>query len=176
MSADYSFAGKLREGGTAEALAESFLRTHTSITQVKDVRSDPAWQRQDVDYLAWLATGVMLKVEVKSDAHIARSGNLLFELSHIHFSGNPVVRPGWSVFSAANWLLVWCPASAQLYSFTSDSLRQAVRRYIQRAKADTRVAVVTTDRGWATVNVLVPTFYVEHRKYMRVNGLWQAVN
>jgi hypothetical protein len=162
----------LHVGQEGEQIAASFF-AWTGWGTPEDVRADPFWQRQEVDYRLHLKAGDVTTVEVKSDQHIGRSGNVLFELLRIHHTSEATpAYLGWSVFSAARWLLVWCPPTGRLYLIAMRELRRGFQAYTLATRPNARLSVVSTDTARTTINVLVPLGYVNHQVYCRIGEGW----
>lgn len=169
--------GKLKAiGQIAEAAAYNFLETRPLVSSIEDVREKREWQAQEVDFRVRIGNGRVVNVEVKSDEHIARTGNFLFELCRVRHEGSADgwLRPGWSVFSAAHRFMIYCPPSALLYVIDSNDFRQAVQLYMRKEKP--RIDSVWSSQRCVTVNVLIPAGRVPHTKYIYSGGDWLAVN
>lgn len=171
-----SYSGDMmREGSDGEARAYDFL-SRLSHAHIEDVRSDSFWQQRDVDYLFTRMDDSVLTVEVKSDRHIAQSGNVLFELARLHHTSRDVCAYlGWSVFTEADRLLVWCPPAERLYVFVVSELRSAMQRYTQKTRQLMKLNIVSTDTLRTTINILIPLTEVPHRVFACVNNRWQSV-
>lgn len=169
-----TYAGELMQiGNEGESVVQDFFAYVLRGVQLDDVRRDPAWQEKDVDFRAHFSTGV-LNIEVKSDRWIDRSENVLFELCRIHHTAQPkyCAYLGWSVFSAADRVLVWCAPSSRLFVFEADQMRAGMQRYTQKARKDMNLAIVDTDEQRTTINILVPLDFIRHKSYRRTNGIW----
>lgn len=166
------------KGDYAEVVVCEFLRRCPGVAQVEDVRDDPAWQQQDVDYRVTLTSGTARGVEVKSDQHIARSGNVLFELARLHHTARPerCAHLGWSVFSAADWLLVYCPPARALYWFSFAALRGGMQAYMKDSRDKARLALIATDSQRTTLNILIPLAYVPHAVYAQTPAGWRRAS
>ncbi len=160
-------------GKEGEAVAFAFM-SNLSHAGIEDVRADPVWQARDVDYRFTRMDGSTINVEVKSDRHIATTGNVLFELLRIHHSAERCAYLGWSVFSWADRLLVWCPPAERLYLFEVLALREAMQTYTQEARQSMKLRVIATDTQRTTISVLVPLALVPHRAYAHSYGAWRA--
>lgn len=161
---DFNYREKQAEGATAEDIAARFLTAHKAVARVEDVRAVKAWQQRDVDYRAHLTDGKVLNVEVKSDKWIGTTGNVLVEVCNVHFTGERgrAVRAGWTFFSAAHWLLLWCPTNERMYSLTMQALHAGLRR---SAQDKTQLAASVTEGRWMTVSALIPLHHVRHHEY-----------
>lgn len=166
---DYNGA-LMNAGKQGESAALSFL-LQSSGARIEDVRNHPEWQRQDVDFLLHY-TDRVASVEVKSDRYISRSGNVLFEIARAHHTANPCAYVGWSVFSAAQHLIVFSPPDGLIYHFRFSDLRAAFQAYVLDSGGKTRVSVVPTDDLRTTFNVLIPLTYCAHNVYTCTAGAW----
>lgn len=164
---NFNYEEKLREGAAAEDIAARFLARHKAVASVEDVRAARAWQQRDVDYRVRMTDGKVLNVEVKSDRWIGTTGNLLVEVCNLHFTGERgrAVRAGWTYFSQAYWLLLWCPTNARLYSLTMGALHKGLQRCVSAIGMQTQLSASVTEGRWMTVNALVPLHYVAHHQY-----------
>ena len=117
----------------------------------------------DVDLSLSLMDGRIALAEVKSDRHLGRSGNLLFEILRINHTAphGKAVTLGWSARSPANWLLYFSPAKHAIYQITFDSFREGFQKYTEACRAGTEIRVdwTNTDKIKSTINVLVPEKY-----------------
>lgn len=162
-------------GNDAEAIAEQFMAAVPNVKRVIDVSNVIDWQRREVDRRCELANGAWVNVEIKSDRHIHTSRNFSFELARLHHTATPehCAYLGWSVFSEADRLLVWCPPAQRLYSFLTDDVRRGMQRYTQEVRGNMRTAIVTTDDKRTTINILVPLSYIPHNVYARAETAWR---
>lgn len=161
-------------GEQGEQVVREFFASLMPGVQLEDVRSVPEWQHQDVDYRARTTHGATLNIEVKSDRHIAQTQNVLFELMRIHHAADPkrCAYLGWSVFSAADRLVVFCPPSYQIFLFQTEKLRRGMQAYTREKRADMNLKIVTSDESRTTINVLVPLRYVPHQVFRLSFGRW----
>lgn len=168
----------MREGRKGEDAALHFLSMFQS-DQITDVRDDPYWRERDVDFLLHKSSGAVVKLETKSDRHIAQTGNVLFELMRIHHTAGHehCAYLGWSVFTEAHHLLVWCPPANRMYVFGVADLRRAMQAYTRKTRQFARLKVVTTDTARTTINVLIPLRLVPHKVYTRADktGVWRTI-
>jgi hypothetical protein len=91
-----NFASCKERGKQGENLVYSWMRR--SGWEVQDVRSDPTYQKRDIDYIA-SKDGKTRTLEVKNDTYIAKSGNVCLEIQ----VGD---KPGWLQCIEAEFLLV----------------------------------------------------------------------
>lgn len=176
MSSQFDDPRLMEIGDAAEAVAVAFLRALPHVRQVRDVTRDATWQAREIDLRVEDARGAWHGIEVKSDRHIARTGNVLFELVRVHHSAPVCAYLGWGVFSQAAWLFVWCPPAERLYTFNVTALREAFQRHTAAERSKLRLSVVPTDARRTTINVLVPLALVPHTAYVRVGAGWERAS
>lgn len=167
--------GLKRLGDEGERVIEAFLRRYPGVTDVKNVTEDREWQQKDVDFLAFLGAR-SLKIEAKSDRHIARNKNVLFELARIHHtSPETCAYLGWSVFSAADFLLVYNPPTRCIYQFRMPDLRSGMQQFTLATRRTLTLRLVESDSTRSTLNVYIPLSYVPHRRFQpKAGGAWQC--
>lgn len=152
------------EGRVAERIVAGWLASEYD-GRVISVVDDPEWQEREVDFLVTSPTRrTALTVEAKSDRHIANSGNVLFELARVHHTASTVAYNGWSVFSQAELLVVYCPPASSLYVMRMQHLREGLQAYCRAVRGAMRVIVTPTDTDRTTINVLIPMDYVPNIK------------
>lgn len=156
----------------AEEIILEFLRNLPGVSEVRDVRSDKEWQKKEVDFIVIMYNGMEYKVEAKSDKHIARSQNMLFELARIHHtSATTPAYLGWSVFTESDRIIVYCPPD-KIYKFSTVAMKSAMQTYVATVRQDLNLAPVASDDSRTTINILVPLEYVEHEIYDLQNDEW----
>lgn len=167
-----SYEGEMmREGRDGEAKVLSLLQSFSTVLHIDDVRDVPAWRARDVDFLVSKRNGEALRVEAKSDRYIASTGNFCFELARVHHKAGEFFRAGWSVFSEATHVFVWCAEAGYMYEMSMDNVRAGFRQMVRSSK-QMQVSTVQTDRERTTLNVLVPLRYIEHARYTHAFGHW----
>ncbi len=157
-----SYSGDyMRRGKQAEQVVMDWLKTHPRVKTVTDVRHLSDWQEVDVDALAELHIGPTMKVEIKSDSHIAVGANVLFEVLRINHtaSHDHAGKLGWSARTEADWLIFYSPKAHTLFSCTVADYRKSFQAYTQKCRKATRLSYVETDAVKSTVNVLIPWQY-----------------
>lgn len=165
----------LRDAGeAAEEIVMDFFRAWQQIRQpVDDLRHDHDWQDKEVDFRLHLHSGNTLLVEVKSDKHIGKSRNALFELCRIHHASEATCAYlGWSVFSESDRVVVWCPDTSELYIFWTADLRRAMQGYTHEKRKNSRIEYIASDNTRSTINILIPLEYVAYVVYQKRDGKW----
>lgn len=163
----------LQIGKAAERMAESWFASQC--LHWIDVSNHANYQRREIDFLATdYRTGHERTYEVKSDQHIHRSGNFLFEPVRIHHTAaRNCAYLGWSVFTEADYILVWSPPAQCLYVVEASAARQGFQRYTAARRASTRITWITSDAARSTLNVLIPLRYIPHEIHIYHAGRWQ---
>jgi hypothetical protein len=171
-----NYEGELMKiGSEAEEVVISMFAQVMPQVQLEDVRDLAEWQRVDVDFRAHFPDGKIINLEVKSDQHITSKGNFVFELARITHEAEDCALLGWSVFSEAQRVLIWCPPSKILYVFHMTDYRKAMQRYTQEKRQEMRLSIITTDRARTTINILVPIKDVPYTMYTCPTGEWITV-
>jgi len=154
----------MRSGKVAEYVAWcwlNWLKTQGRFIDVLDVRNDLAYREIDVDFVCYLPDGDELKVEVKSDGHLGKTDNILFEVLRINHTApvDKAVVLGWSTRSQADWFVYFAPGELELYQCKTRDLREAFQKYTQQARENTQRGWVNTDNIKSTLNVYIPWEY-----------------
>lgn len=158
-----SYAGHyMQVGAKAETLVYNWLSNRPAIARIEDLRDDPKWRSQDVDFLVCTTSGQEYHIEVKSDWHLGVSGNVLFELSRIY---NDNVVNGWTGKTPAQYILYYAPQISELWTIKTNDLRIAISAYLQDVGQKANIRIVLTDESKTTVNVLIPETYFERKIY-----------
>ncbi|MBN1287861.1 MAG: hypothetical protein JXB47_20855 [Anaerolineae bacterium] len=157
-SGDYMAAGR-----QAEEIVIAWLHDRPQVLGVDDFRALRVVQEYDVDVGIKTADGRTLLAEIKSDRHLGKTGNVLFELLRINHTCHTdhAGALGWSLRSPATWLLYYAPAAGQVWQCRFDSFRRVFQHYTHQVRTDSaeflrRSRVVLTDRIKTTVNLLIP--------------------
>lgn len=151
------------DGRFGEEVCFELLRRSPNVVEVEDLRDVPKWQQDDVDCRYVVQSGTEYFAEFKSDSHLGRSDNVLFEALRINHTAAPenAGTLGWSFRSAAQWLYYYAPTTEQVYRVWMDDLRRVMQQYTSEARKTVRVDWVSTDSIKSTVNILVPRRYWE---------------
>ncbi len=157
-SGDYMKVGK-----EAEQIVLNWLKERPWVLGVEDFRQLRQVHEADIDFGVKLVDGRVTLAEVKSDWHLGKSGNVLFEILRINHTCQPdkACVLGWSARSPAVWFLYYAPQVKSIYQCRADELRQAFQAYTREARGDTRRVWVDTDSIKSTLNVLIPWRYCE---------------
>ena len=164
--------GLVQKGNIAEMVVYSFLLSQDHITNVVDVTKNREYQDVEIDFTFDVGS-LLYGVEVKYDKHIGNTKNVIFELTRIHLtSQNHCAYLGWSVFSEADYIAVWCEPTQELYMIQTVKLRKAFQRYATAAKKSMQLRTIISDDTRLTINVLIPLSYVRYRKFIIEGGHW----
>jgi hypothetical protein len=111
-----------------------------------------------VDCSVALCDGRVTLAEIKSDAHLGVSGNVLFEVLRINHTAphDRAVTLGWSARTPAHWLLFYAPSVGKLYRWRMEDYRNGLQLYTGAERSKARVSFVSTDKIKSTLNILVP--------------------
>jgi hypothetical protein len=160
-----SYAGNdyAAEGAEAERICLAWLLSLPNVASVEDLRTDPAMRAADVDYRVKFRSGAVSLVEVKSDSHLGKTSNVLFEALLVNHTATPqhCETLGWSAATGADWVLYYAPSSGTIYCCKVADLQRVFQEYTKEVRKDTRVAWVDTDESRSTINVLIPWQYCE---------------
>lgn len=145
-------------GRQAEEIVLSFLRARESVQCVDDFRDVESYQQREIDCVIYWKKGGKNHAEIKSDYHLGKSGNVLFEILRInHTAPTPACSTlGWSIRSEATLLFYYAPQESAIYRCTMDDFRRAYQRYTEHMRDRVRTTWVNTDAVKSTLNVLIP--------------------
>jgi hypothetical protein len=167
---DYMAVGK-----RAEDIILAWLEAHPDVIGVEDLRPLRVMRDADVDCSIRLMDGTVTLAEIKSDAHLGRSGNMLFEVLRINHTcvTDRSATLGWSARSPAIWLLYYAPHTNQIYRIRMSEFREAMQEYTKANRKSTRIDYVPTDSIKSTVNILIPAVFVKNKPSFSVHSLGQ---
>lgn len=127
---DGIFYTQLRVGKVGEEAVLSWLRQRHD---VRDVREDKEYQKQDIDFIVDEA----VSLEIKTDNNISRTGNIYIE----------TYKGGWYEYCGADYLGIYSPQTAKLYILDYQRLKSILPtfgRTIKHIDKDTNLAVPAT--------------------------------
>lgn len=154
-----SYEGHYHEvGKAAEELVLSFLRGRPSVLEVDDLRNLRPMQKADVDAVIYSRDGTVALVEIKSDYHLGKSGNILFEILRINHTAptEKALVLGWSQRSPAKWLAMYAPQLCQVWIARFDEYRRCFQEFTRERRENTRIIWINTDSIKSTWAVMVP--------------------
>jgi hypothetical protein len=154
---DYQKAGK-----KAENIVLKWLHKNPLIIGVDDLRDLKIMQKADVDCAISTKDGRVALAEIKSDRHIGKSGNFLFEALRINHTSETdfSMALGWSARSPAKWLLYFAPFNNFVHKISFHDFRAAMQEYTDSYRKNSRINFVPTDNIKSTVNILIPDNYI----------------
>lgn len=161
----------MADGKKAEEKVLGWLAREPWVIGVEDLRSLRQMREADVDCSVALIDGRVTLAEIKSDRHLGVSGNFLFEVLRINHTAPPekAVTLGWSSRTPARQILYYAPACDVVHSILADEFRRAMQAYTDVTRKGSRIDYVETDRIKSTINILIPSRFVEamtsYRKY-----------
>jgi hypothetical protein len=166
---DYMAAGR-----KAETIVLDWLRTRPEVIGVEDLTGLRQMREADVDCSVALMDGRVTLAEIKSDAHLGVSGNVLFEVLRINHTAphDRAVTLGWSARSPAHWLLFYAPAVGKIYRWSMEDYRNGLQLYAGAERARARMSFVATDKIKSTVNILVPEEWMKPVTVYSLGGTW----
>ena len=158
-SNERSYSGHYMEAGRkAEEIVMKWLSSHPHIISVSDLRELRPMREADVDVSLCLYDGRVALAEIKSDYHLGKSGNVIFEVLRInHTCGTDhSCTLGWSARSPATWLLFYAPQVASIYRISFSDYRKGMQ---EATREEPKINIVRTDRIKTTINILIPERY-----------------
>ncbi len=152
----------MARGKTTELVVMQWLKDISVVERVEDLRSDTAMQRADIDCRIYCTGGRIILAEIKSDRHLGKSGNFLFEVLRINHTSRSerAVTLGWSARSQAELLLMHNPGINILDQILMSEHRQAFQNATAEMRGDIKRDYVPTDKIKSTYNFLIPERFV----------------
>lgn len=148
-------------GQAGEEIAINWLKNRPHVVDYDDLRDLRPMQKADVDCQIFTADGKVALVEIKTDTHLGKTKNVVFEALRINHTCRPdrAVTLGWSARSPAEFILYVAVSVNQIWIARFEAFRQAVQQYTQEARRDTRIIYTETDSIKSTINILMPIQY-----------------
>lgn len=157
-----SYSGDyMRVGLDGQNKVINFLRNNPEIIAVRDWSEVKETQEADIDCAIKTRDGNILLAEIKTDNHLGKSGNVLFEVLRINHTCDPEysLTLGWSGRTPANYIIYYAPSINKIYTFKTSNLRKAMQRYTRESRKQTNINIVETDNIKTTINILLPISY-----------------
>jgi hypothetical protein len=153
--------GYMAAGRASEEIVLAWLARRPWVIGVEDLRSLRQMREADVDCGVSLIDGRNTLAEIKSDAHLDRSGNFWFEVLRVNHTAPPdrSVTLGWSARSPARVLIFHAPSSRKIHVIPMDQFRTAMQGYTVSTRKFC-LNIVPTDCIKSTVNILIPAHHV----------------
>ena len=158
-------------GRNAEEIVMEWLTEHPSIVGVEDLRSLRPMREADVDISICLYDGRVALAEIKSDYHLGKTENVLFEVLRInHTCGHDhAVTLGWSARSPAKWVLFYAPQVNSIYTLSFSEYRKAAQAFTKDCEPTKHLITTRTDEIKTTINLLIPQRYFSGMKIYKLN-------
>lgn len=118
-----SFADDLEVGKIGERLVRSLLESSAKVKNIIDCSNDKYFQDKDIDIMAEMNDGSVIKYEVKTDTKAHETGNIVWEETS---SG----KTGCLARCEADYILYYLEGNGALYIFNTNSMR----KYIEQTK------------------------------------------
>ena len=157
-------------GEAAERIVFEFLSKQPIVESVTDTRNVKSWQDVEIDCIVKFKDGHTMWAEIKSDKHLGKSGNILFEVLRINHTADlkHAATLGWSARSRATHFLYYAPSVDKIYCITVTDLRNAMQAYTRNERARTNLNFVPTDDIKSTVNILIPEKYFKNLRIYKI--------
>lgn len=114
-----SFADDLETGKEGERIVRSLLEASAKVEGIIDCSSDKYFQAKDIDLMAELTDGRVIKYEVKTDTMAHETGNIVWEQTS---SGNV----GCLARCEADCIMYYLRGNGALYWFWTDEMRKYI--------------------------------------------------
>lgn len=153
--------GYMALGKAGEEIAIDWLKNHPQVVDYDDLRELRPMQKADVDCQVFTTDGKVALIEIKTDAHLGSTGNVVFEALRINHTCHPdyAVTLGWSARSPATFILYVAIKVNEIWIARFDDFRRAVQEYTGEKRKGTRLVYTETDNLKSTVNILLPVDY-----------------
>ena len=158
----------IADGKKGEEIVLAFIRRSPMVLGVSDLRDIKEMRRADADCLIELWDGRVLLAEIKSDSHLGKSGNVLFEVLRINHIA-PAYRAatlGWSAKTPAHWVFYFAPSVNSIYQVKFEDLRKSFQEFTANVRNFNPLECirwVNTDSERSTVNILIPWSYCKDK-------------
>lgn len=129
---------------------------------VEDVSDDPEHQDQSIDLLIHRDNQWLTSVEVKHSSKVGPSGSFFVELGRIwhHRQPQDLWQTGWSIRSAARWVVYVNLRDRAAYRIRTNQLRSRLQDWVERHQGSLNVHVVASDAEKTTLGVYLPYHWV----------------
>ncbi len=161
----------MAQGKSAEALVQKWLCGNQDVISVSDVSDQRYYQDREIDLIITMRDGKEITAEIKSDLHIGKTRNVVFELlrvNHTMNNGSAFVM-GWGARSEADHVFYCSVTENKIFSFSMADLRSAARSTF--AGKDAKVLTIPTDNIKSTIVLLVPLASIKHKEHAAINDL-----
>lgn len=147
-NSEYDFNGQLGKGQDAE----KFLDAHFSDKfTIRDVTMEE--QRRGIDrFFERKEDGKTISVEYKADWKAQGTGNAFVETISVDKEN----KPGWALYSQADYLLYYIPGPEVIYVMKPCDVREKLEGWTKRYRKGK-----SPNKGYFTIGVLVPLMEFE---------------
>ncbi|NMA74530.1 MAG: hypothetical protein GX963_10305 [Bacteroidales bacterium] len=118
-------------GDKGEALMKEWLEKRELTERIEDVSDDPYYQKKDIDFLVYQKTGKTMKVDVKYDTLIDKTGNVFIEL----ISNDKKKTPGNFIYSKADLFLYVFAKSKRVLIIPLKEAREYIYKNLKKFKS-----------------------------------------
>ena len=118
-------------GDKGEALMKEWLEKRELTERIEDVSDDPYYQKKDIDFLVYQKTGEIIKVDVKYDTLIDKTGNVFIEL----ISNDKKKTPGNFIYSEADLFLYVFAKSKRVLIIPLKEAREYIYKNLKKFKS-----------------------------------------
>lgn len=167
-----SYSGDyMAQGKSAEDVVKKWLCDSADVSSVNDVSDQRHYQEREIDFIITMRDGREITAEIKSDAHIGSTRNVVFELLRVNHTLNneKAFVIGWSARSEAAHVFYVSVTENKIFSFSMADLRSAACASFS-GKAP-KVLTIPTDNIKSTIVLLIPLSSIKHKEHEIKNDL-----
>ena len=123
------FSQQLKKGKVGEELAYNYLIARG--WEVEDVSNNEEYFSLDIDFLA-ARNGISTSIDVKTEAAMARTGNMFIEDEIIYKDGREA--KGWLHYSKAEYIWHINPQNGMAFAYNLEEMREFIKKnYVRTA-------------------------------------------
>lgn len=166
MKDDINYSGNMmKKGKKGEEKVFNYLNTLDNIIHVIDLSEEQNFRTPDIDAVIITKKFIPYTIEIKSDARIDETGNVWWETHRMY--DNAGYYEGWVTRSKAEYLLIYCSKTDNLYIFNFELLRNKISELKKSNKFKSKS--VQTNSECITFGELIPIKMIEDIIYKKVN-------
>ena len=144
-------------GRVGEEVFEAWAVRQAGVEAVRDVRDDPVYQRDEVDYIVTRTVKPDLRVEVKTETKLDVSGNILIELVRINHSGqHQYVLEGWPWRTVSDVVVYYAPATGRLHFWDRRDFLACIYEWVRLRGKSLRTLVTETSTDRVVISTVMP--------------------
>lgn len=164
----------MAQGKSAEALVQEWLYGNPDVMSVNDVSEQRHYQDREIDLIITMRNGKEISAEIKSDMHIGKTRNVVFELLRVNQTMNNASAfvLGWGARSEADHIFYCSVTENTIYSFSMADLQSAARSTF--GGKDPKVLTIPTDNIKSTIILLIPLASIKHKEHEVKNNFVTA--